>query len=163
MWMECKFGHWFGGKALQYTGTVVFYLQDFIGSLLLTMARMMMLVLPKSSAPTMQSSRLRMLKQEQYRKSHHVPAGRFYIWTGLSSWWKKRVVIENNCQQIIFATAPIKQTVFWGIMFFPTNRFYSHYLYPPPPPLMRSWASSNQENRVRPSYQMLPFMGGIEF
>ncbi len=37
-----------------------------------------MLVLPKSSAPTMQSRRLSRLKQEQYRKSHHCPAGRFY-------------------------------------------------------------------------------------
>ncbi len=44
----------------------------------ITAARMMMLVLPKSSAPTMQSRRFSRLKQEQYRKSHHCPAGRFY-------------------------------------------------------------------------------------
>jgi hypothetical protein len=43
----------------------------------LTTARIIMLVLPNSSAPTMQSMRLRMLKQEQYKKSHHCPAGRF--------------------------------------------------------------------------------------
>jgi hypothetical protein len=57
---------------LQVYGLLVF------GPSLITAARMMMLVLPKSSAPTMQSRRFSRLKQEQYRKSHHCPAGRFY-------------------------------------------------------------------------------------